>query len=177
MDNTQVWPFIVAIAVIVAGVLLIAFLRHVGSRKPGSRIVINVLTPYIYQAIVAAQIYANGAIDQAQERLNGTDKKQIANAFYDFLPRVIFIGPVPLPIGFVKAWISRERFAELIQAVYSKVNVFVDGHQDHFRETLKRFATHVGGAHTMSDSIIAVEPVVGLDVMVPVIPLADALGE
>jgi hypothetical protein len=86
------------------------------------------LLPWIYKAIAGAYKLSERASDEVGMRIEGLDKKGIADAMYDALPKQI--GNVPL--GMVKLVISRERFAQLVQLAFDEFLEFYDSQETYY---------------------------------------------
>lgn len=86
------------------------------------------LLPWIFKAIAGAYKLSERASDEVGMRIEGLDKKAIANAMYDALPEKI--GNVP--IGMVKLVISRKRFAQLVQIAFDEFLKFYDSQETYY---------------------------------------------
>jgi hypothetical protein len=86
------------------------------------------LLPWIFKAIAGAYKLSERASDELGMRIEGLDKKAIADAMYDALPKQI--GNVPL--GMVKLVISRKRFADLVQFAFDEFLKFYDSQETYY---------------------------------------------
>jgi hypothetical protein len=86
------------------------------------------LLPWIFKAIAGAYKLSERASDELGMRIEGLDKKAIADAMYDALPKQI--GNVPL--GMVKLVISRKRFAQLVQFAFDEFLKFYDSQETYY---------------------------------------------
>ena len=104
----------------VAGVYLYKYLKSGVQGYPGEEALEKALLPYLYNAIMFAYKASEAAIDASQERLDGIDKKMLADAVYNMLPEFLYIGTVAVPLNFLKTVVTRERFSELVQLAFDE---------------------------------------------------------
>lgn len=93
--------------------------------KPGVNSVLAALEPYVYRAILAAEKLAFDGLDTLQIKIEGEDKKAIADSVYDALPDFLMVGPVPVPVNAVRYLVPRERFEALVEDIYSAADAFI----------------------------------------------------
>jgi len=98
--------------------------------------------PLIYDAICAAYKSAESIVRATDRALDGVSKKAIADSVYDMLPD--YIGKFPVVL--VKQLVSRERFAELVQAVYDKFDEHFHGWQDDLASEFEKWKSSAGAA-------------------------------
>ena len=113
--------FVLLIAVVVLDFINAAR----GKGTPTQQAILAALEPFAHQAIFAGESIALDAMEGAKIAVAGADRAKIANAVYDALPAALWIGKTPIPVGAVKAVVSREQFAALIENVYQQTQVFI----------------------------------------------------
>jgi hypothetical protein len=116
----------VAAALVVLGARLLPILRQEEQGYYYEAQIEALLLPWAFKAIAGAYRLSEHAADELGQRLAGLNKKEIADALYDMLPAQI--GNVP--VGVVKTVISRDRFAELVQAAFDEFMEFYTEQQD-----------------------------------------------
>lgn len=99
----------------IRGILLAAKQQ---SSSPGLQTVIDALQPWIMKAILAGTYLAEKSLSDLGKELSGVDRKAIADRYYDLLPPALLIHGVPIPIGVVKLFVSRQMFETLIEDTY-----------------------------------------------------------
>ncbi len=95
------------------------------------------ILPFVYQAVLGAYRLSERAVDEAQRRMSGVDKKQIADDMYARLPAKL--GSVP-----IKAWVSREQFATRVQDAFDEFDSFFLQFQGHFDRAFEDWASDTG---------------------------------
>lgn len=129
----QILGVVISILLLVVGSVL-AYERlkeHVDSGSPGMEdypIIVQaekVLLPYIFRGIMSAYRLSEYAIDEVDERLDGADKKEIADRVYSLLPDEIG----GYSIRYIKALIPRERFSEMVQDVFDEFDTFFENNR------------------------------------------------
>jgi hypothetical protein len=116
----------ILVALAIGGALLAGFvtiLRALEAQNkkianPTVHEILQALTPYAWEAVLAGEKSVLWGIDQVGARLEGTDKKAVADLLYNALPAIIMVGSVPLPIGVVKTFITRPMWEALVKTVY-----------------------------------------------------------
>jgi hypothetical protein len=88
---------------------------------PGEQVVEAALRPYAYAAIVTAFKLGEVARDDLEKRLEGLDKKALADAVYALLPDTITVGSYLVPIGAVKSLVPREQWEALVQNAFDEL--------------------------------------------------------
>ena len=116
-------PLLVALISVLIGGLMVALgiwalpkLKHEKQGYPLEVQVERALLPFAFQGICAAYRISEMAVDALGGRLRGLEKQEVANVIYDLLPDTIS----GIPLEIVKAVVSRERFAELVQDAFSR---------------------------------------------------------
>jgi len=119
---------ILSFVIIIAGISLYRLLNKEDNGYIYEDEIEAALLPIIYQAIGAAYKTSEKAIDEIQERLDGVDKKKIADAVYEILPD--YVGPFPLAI--VKAIVSQSKFEVLVDLAFNGIDNLIEKNQTHF---------------------------------------------
>lgn len=96
------------------------------------------LQPVIVQAIMAAYRLSEKAVDQGYTRLNGVDKKKLADDVYRLLPDQIGDHDV----AFVKSMVTQERFRVLVQNGFDRFDHFYLLNHEHFDAEFKSWVEH-----------------------------------
>lgn len=122
----------------ITGLMLLIKLRFYFI-NPTFKQVLTAIEPYIYRAIWSAEKVTYKAFTDLQVRLEGEDKKAIANSIYDLLPDVIYFGLVPIPIKVIKAIITRDSFQRIVQDTYNNMSQFVEANQEYLRKQVLEF--------------------------------------
>jgi hypothetical protein len=135
-------PLLVVLALVALGGGLMALgfwaypkLRTETQGYPHEKAIEALLLPWIYNGILSAYKVSETAVDEIQQRIRGADKAGIAGALYDMLPAKI--GNVPLDV--VKMAISRDRFAELVQAAFFEFDEFFEGKEADYEALLEEW--------------------------------------
>lgn len=89
----------------------------------------DALLVYVDAAIIGAYKASEALVDAGQERLRGVDKRAIAQGLYDALPETINVRGTPVPIGLIKAVISKKQFATWVDIMFEELNEAVDEFQ------------------------------------------------
>jgi hypothetical protein len=140
----QVTGVIVGVFLALAGgasVMVVVIRKLLASEQgyPGEAQIEEALRKYAGFAIIAAYKLSEVAVDEFKLRLEGLDKKQIADHLYDMLPDHITIGKFVVPISWVKRFVSKERFAEIVQSVFDEAMDGVEQLLELYREHLGEF--------------------------------------
>ncbi len=153
MTTTELLMLLVGIALScgIFAVLLIIYPR-LAPRSAGmvQLSVEAALQPIIAQAIMAAYRLSEKAVDQGHARLNGADKKLLADDVYRLLPDRVG----DHEIAFVKTVVTQERFRTLVQNRFDQFDRFYLVNHEHFDSEFKRWAEKnkqaVGSTPTVS---------------------------
>ena len=105
---------LVGALVVAAGVYVYPILRDKKQGYPYETEIEKALLPLIYQAICAAYKLSEESAKAGNELLDGVSKAAVADCLYDLLPATIG----GIPVGAIKAWVSREKFEQLVERVY-----------------------------------------------------------
>lgn len=142
MDGIVFLVLIVAIGAMIVATLgwAIPRLKNEQQNYPFEAQIEAVLLPYLVHAVMAAYRLSERGMDEVQARLHGVDKAAVAAAVYDLLPAEVG----PFPIGVIKAIVSRERFAVLVDDVFQQFNQFWDVRQSRFDEILAEWVKQSG---------------------------------
>jgi hypothetical protein len=133
MMNEWIWLFVgLAAASGLFALLVVLYPKLKGETQgyPLEAIIEPLLLPIIYQAICAAYRMSEQAMDDIGGRIQGIDKKAIADSVYAMLPDEI--GGHDITV--IKAVISQERFVQLVQDAFSRFDRFYKTHREHFDE-------------------------------------------
>ncbi len=109
-------------ALVLVGIVALPKLRGERQGYPAEDQIEDLLLPYIYDAICAAFKQSEKAAQELGIVMDGADKKAIADYIYNLLPDVVG----GLPVGVVKAIVTRERFSALVEEVYQRFKIFYD---------------------------------------------------
>jgi hypothetical protein len=90
----------------------------------------DALRDFIYKAILSAYRLSEATLDEIGERLDGLDKKAIADSFYRLIPDQI----AGFDVSLIKRLVPQERFAELVQQVFDEFYTFYVGATGHLDE-------------------------------------------
>jgi len=86
------------------------------------------LLPVVFDGICAAYRVSELAVDEAHKRLDGLDKKAIADSVYAMLPEQVG----GYDVSVIKALVPPERFAQLVQNAYDQFDRFYVEKRAHF---------------------------------------------
>ena len=122
-----------ALIVLLVCVLIGVGLRWLRDRKqgyPGEEAIEGALFPFVSNAIWLAYKASESLIDQGQERLQGMDKKRLADAAYDLLPSSIPVKVrgvvIHVPLNWIKRLVSKDRFSALVQDAFDDFSEWYD---------------------------------------------------
>jgi hypothetical protein len=130
---------VVLVVLIVVAVGLFLFAKWLFGKEqgyPGEVAIELALKPYVLQAIALAYKASENVMDEVGHRLHSLNKKALADFAYDLLPDQILVpiggnAVIPIPIGLVKQLVSREKWAELVQASFANFVDWYEGvHED-----------------------------------------------
>ena len=131
MMNEWIWLFVgLAASSGIFALLVVLYPKLKGETQgyPLEAIIEPLLLPIIYEAICAAYRMSEQAMDDIGDRIQGLDKKAIADSVYAMLPDEI----AGYDLTVVKAVISPERFEQLVQDAFDRFDRFYKTHRDHF---------------------------------------------
>ena len=141
MDQ-QAWiMFFVGLAlassVLALGVIYYPRLKNQKQGYPFEAAIESALLPLVYDGICAAYRLSERSVDEIHQRIEGADKKKIADTIYSMLPEKI--GDFELVL--VKRVVTKERFEQLAQDAFDRFNRFFVEHQKHFDELFQKWAS------------------------------------
>jgi hypothetical protein len=100
-----------------------------------------IILPFVYNAICAAYKVSEMAIDEGMSRLDGLDKKAIADAAYAMLPDSITLpGGKVIPIGIVKQLAPRETWEQWVQNAFDSFATWYASQDSRFEELFEQWA-------------------------------------
>ena len=129
--NEWIWLFVgLAASSGIFALLVVLYPKLKGETQgyPLEAIIEPLLLPIIYEAICAAYRMSEQAVDDIGNRIQGLDKKAIADSVYAMLPDEI----AGYDLTVIKAIISQERFEQLVQDAFDRFDRFYKTHRDHF---------------------------------------------
>ena len=129
--NEWIWLFVgLAASSGIFALLVVLYPKLKGETQgyPLEALVEPLLLPIIYEAICAAYRMSEQAMDDIGDRIQGLDKKAIADSVYAMLPDEI----AGYDLTVIKAIISQERFEQLVQDAFDRFDRFYKTHRDHF---------------------------------------------
>ena len=109
-------------------------------------LVVAALTPYLYKAIFAGEKLALLAMTDLNVKLDGLDKKAIADQVYDLLPSSLLVGDIPMPIGLIKTIVTKSAFEALVEQIYTESHLFIIKNEDYLKQEVDAFLP--GAANT-----------------------------
>ena len=110
------------------GVVLYPKLKREEQGYPMEAAIEAALLPVIFEGICAAYRMSEKGVDELHQRIQGADKKNIANSIYRMLPDTV--GDFDLSL--VKNTVSEERFEQLVQDGFDRFDRFFVQHRAHF---------------------------------------------
>lgn len=140
MDQTLlVVAFIAAIGLILValGVWAIPKLKNEKQGYPLEAEIEKALLPFAYQAIVTAYHLSEQAVDEMGRRIDGCDKKVIADMAYALLPSKI--GDFDLRV--VKSMIPPERFEQVVQDAFDEGMQLYYKYADRYKKAFEVWKT------------------------------------
>jgi hypothetical protein len=131
--------FFVGIAItsglLALGVVLYPKLKGQTQGYPMEAAIEAALLPVIYEGICAAYRMSEKSMDELRRRIQGADKKKIADSIYRMLPDKV--GDYELNL--VKHLIPQERFEQLVQDAFDRFDRFFVEHQAHFDDLFEQW--------------------------------------
>jgi hypothetical protein len=139
MDQSTWIMFFVGIAVssglFALGVVLYPKLKGEQQGYPQEAAIEAALLPLIFEGICAAYRVSEKSVDELRQRIQGADKKKIADSIYRMLPDQV--GGYDLSL--VKHAVGQERFEQLVQDGFNRFDRFFIEHQVHFDDLFERW--------------------------------------
>jgi hypothetical protein len=117
------------------GVVLYPKLKSEQQGYPFEAAIEAALLPIIFEGICAAYRTSEKGVDELHQRIQGADKKKIADSIYRMLPDQV--GDYDLSL--VKNLITEERFQQLVQDGFDRFDRFFVQHQGHFDELFEQW--------------------------------------
>lgn len=136
--NEWIWLFVgLAASSGIFALLVVLYPKLKGETQgyPLEAIIEPLLLPIIYEAICAAYRTSEQAVDEIGQRIQGLDKKAVADSVYTMLPDEI----AGYDIALIKAVISQERFEQLVQDAFNRFDNFYKMHVAHFDEQFAKW--------------------------------------
>ncbi len=125
----------VSAGLLALGVVLYPKLKREEQGYPMEAAIEAALLPVIFEGICAAYRMSEKGMDELQQRIQGADKKKIADSIYSMLPDTV--GTYDLSL--VKNVITEERFEQLVQDGFDRFDRFFVQHQAHFDELFEQW--------------------------------------
>lgn len=139
MDQTGLTMLLVGIAVsaglFAIGVVLYPKLKSERQGYPFEAAVEAVLLPIIFEGVCAAYRLSERGVDELHQRIEGVNKKQIADSVYSMLPEKV--GNFDLSL--IKRIVPKERFEALVQDAFDRFDRFFVQHQTHFDDLFEKW--------------------------------------
>jgi hypothetical protein len=137
-QNTWIMFFVgiaVSSGLFALGVVLYPKLKSEQQGYPMEAAIEAALLPLIFEGICAAYRVSERSVDELRQRIEGADKKQIADSIYRMLPDQV--GGYDLSL--VKHAVSQERFQQLVQDAFNRFDRFFVEHQAHFDDLFEQW--------------------------------------
>jgi hypothetical protein len=125
----------VSAGVLALGVVLYPKLKREEQGYPLEAAIEGALLPIIFEGICAAYRISEKGVDELHQRVQGADKKKIADSIYRMLPDTV--GDYDLSL--IKAAVSDERFQQLVQDAFDRFDRFFIQHQAHFDDLFEKW--------------------------------------
>ena len=125
----------VSAGLLALGVVLYPKLKREEQGYPMEAAIEAALLPVIFEGLCAAYRMSEKGVDELQKRIQGADKKKIADSIYSMLPDTV--GTYDLSL--VKNAIPEERFEQLVQDGFDRFDRFFVQHQAHFDELFEQW--------------------------------------
>jgi hypothetical protein len=107
----------------------------------------DALRNFIYKAILSAYRLSEATLDEIGERLEGADKKAIADSFYRLIPDQI----AGFDVSLIKRLVPQERFEELVQQVFDEFYTFYVGATGHLDELFEGWQQTEADIHPQAE--------------------------
>jgi hypothetical protein len=125
----------VSAGLLALGVVLYPKLKREEQGYPMEAAIEAALLPVIFEGICAAYRMSEKGVDELHQRIQGADKKKVADSIYRMLPDQV--GAYDLSL--VKHLITEERFEQLVQDAFDRFDRFFIEHQAHFDELFEQW--------------------------------------
>ena len=139
MDQNAWIMLLVGIAVssglFALGIVLYPKLKSEKQGYPFEAEIEAALLPLIFEGISAAYRLSEKGIDEVKLRIEGADKKKIADSIYRMLPEKV--GPFDNTL--IKRVVPQERFETLVQNAFDNFDRFFVEHQKHFDDIFEQW--------------------------------------
>jgi len=112
MSNEMFWSVVLVVG---ASALILLYYSIPHMKK---WVVWGEIRPYVVAAIMEAYRASDKAVEYGMERLDGFEKKEIADWLYNYIPETIKLGPITIMTHRV---ITREQWAGLVQAAFDEL--------------------------------------------------------
>jgi hypothetical protein len=122
---------------------VLAAIKKRWPRSPGVDLILQALTPYVYQAILAGERAVIWGLDALEDHIAATDKKKVADSVYNLIPDAIVVGGVTLSSDAIKRLITRDEWQNFIKTQYDAADAFLQRNEVYLRgqvEQLKRLS-------------------------------------
>ena len=117
------------------GVVLYPKLKREEQGYPLEAAIEAALLPIIFEGICAAYRMSEKGVDEVHQRIQGADKKKIADSIYRMLPDQV----AGYDLSLIKNVVGQERFRQLVQDAFDRFDRFFVQHQAHFDELFERW--------------------------------------
>lgn len=136
---------VLGVVILIVVVLVLLFnAARARFRQPALVAVFDALGEFALKAVYGAENIAYTTFTQLDSKLDSLDKKQIADAVYDTLPDTIFVGGRPVPIGFIKALVTREMWQALVQRKFGEADAFLEKQRTYLIKQIDGLADQLG---------------------------------
>jgi hypothetical protein len=125
----------VSAGLLALGVVLYPKLKSEEQGYPLEAKIEAALLPIIFEGICAAYRMSEQGVDDLHQRIQGADKKKIADSIYRMLPDSV----EDFELSLVKNLITEERFQQLVQDAFDRFDRFFVQHQAHFDELFEQW--------------------------------------
>jgi hypothetical protein len=126
--------FALASGALAIGIILYTRPRDEHQGFPFEAAIENALLPLIYDGICAAYRLNEHGVDELHQRIQGADKKRIADTICSMLPEKVG----DFDLNLVKRGVAKERFQQLVQDAFDRFDRFFGAHQKHFDEEFEK---------------------------------------
>lgn len=135
---------IAATCVVVAAAIQELRVRLKGTLHPTLDQLLVAVTPWAMKAIAAGERSVLWGLEELNKRIEGLDKKAVADAYYNLIPDVVPVPIggriIPVPVAVVKRLVTREEFANLVKTIYDQFDMEIDRNIDNLKKTLLKRA-------------------------------------
>lgn len=134
--DTWVYLLLGALALLV-GVIAYKLIRSNTGASPAVSAVLKALEPYAYKAILAGQTAILWGLDTAEAAIEATDKKAVADSWYDLLPDFILVAGYPVPSIVIKRLIPREEWQTFVKSLYDEFNAQLQRNEQYLKSQVE----------------------------------------